>query len=400
MHKSDNQHHRPELLCPAGNMQKLQIAALNGADAVYLAGPHFSLRKAADNFTLAQLPRAIDWAHEHGVKVHITVNIFPQISDIASLKNYLTTLQKYAPDALIISDPGIMVAAREYTDIDIHVSTQASVCNSKAAVFFQSLGAKRVVVAREVTLAELSEIITACPELEFEMFAHGAMCSSFSGRCVISNFTHGRDSNRGGCIQSCRFPYEVHGEGAPRHLHPLNSKDLFTLDIMPHILASGVHSLKIEGRMKSTLYLAAVTRAYREAIDTGSVSSHARQCVEDLSNRQYTTASMLARAGAESVNNAWEGYSRGADLIGVVIHSNEVYDFIQLKNTLSCGDTVEFIHPAYPQGRTVAVEQIFSYALAPLSVAHASSVVAIKSQGVSLLHAVIRRPFTNQSQAA
>jgi putative protease len=266
-----------ELLAPAGNFEKLKIAVHYGADAVYLAGKEFSLRNFSKNFTVDELQQAVNFAGGHGVKVYVACNIYPRNDEQKAIADYLNTLKEIGPDAIIVADPGtFMTASKVIPQIPIHVSTQANTTNYQSALFWQELGAKRINAARELSLIEIKEIVLRSA-LEVEAFVHGAMCISYSGRCLLSSFMSNRDSNRGMCAHSCRWKYAVVEELRPGQYMPIaeddrgsyifNSKDLCMIEHIPEMIESGIHSLKIEGRMRGINYLASTVKVYREAID-------------------------------------------------------------------------------------------------------------------------------------
>lgn len=270
---------KPELLIPAGSLEVLKVAVNYGADAVYIGGEIFSLRAKAHNFDHDAMAEGIEYAHSHGVKVHVTVNILAHNYDIEPVKDYLKELAELKPDALIIADPGIFSLAKEYCPgIELHISTQANNTNYLTYKFWYEQGAKRVVSARELSLKEIKEIRENIPEdMEIESFIHGAMCISYSGRCLLSNFLTGRDANRGACTHPCRWKYSVVEEKRPGEYMPVvetergtyifNSKDLCMIEHIPDMIEAGIDSFKIEGRMKTALYVATVARTYRKAID-------------------------------------------------------------------------------------------------------------------------------------
>lgn len=298
-----------ELLAPAGTMEKMKMALLYGADAVYLAGKVFGLRAYGGNFTKEEMKEAVRYAHGMGKKVYVTVNIIPRNEDLEGLDDYLRYLEEIHVDAALISDLGVFSLAREVAPtLPIHVSTQASAANWRTVKVWKEMGAERVVLAREVSVKEMADIRKKV-DIELEVFGHGAMCISWSGRCLLSNFfTHGkRQSNRGECIQACRFKYSVMEESRPGQYWPIeeddhgtyifNSKDLCMIDHIPELIEGGASSLKIEGRMKSVYYVAAVVAAYRKAIDTYYAERGAyrvreewREELEKVSHRPYTTA--------------------------------------------------------------------------------------------------------------
>ncbi len=295
-----------ELLAPAGNFEKLEIAIHYGADAVYLAGKDYSLRNLSENFTLEELERAVLFARKSGVKVYVACNIFSRNSEQGAISDYLKNLAKISPDAVIIADPGILLEAlKVMPGMPIHLSTQANTTNYKAALFWKNHGVSRINAARELSLKEIEEI--ALPgNVEVEVFVHGAMCISYSGRCLLSNFMENRDSNRGECCQPCRFRYSVVEETRPGRYMPVvednrgtyifNSKDLCMIQFIPEMIKAGVSSLKIEGRMKGINYVASAVKVYREAIDS-YYESPAEYPVKDewieelsrISNRGYCT---------------------------------------------------------------------------------------------------------------
>ena len=269
---------KPELLAPAGNMEKLKMAVLYGADAVYLGGKAFGLRALGGNFSLTELKEAVDFAHSHRCRVYVTVNIFPHNSDMEKLPEYLRYLNSIHVDALLVADLGVFMMCRNLIpEMELHISTQANNTNWAAVNAWKALGAKRVVLAREMSLEEIREIRTRC-DVDLEMFIHGAMCISYSGRCLLSNYFTGRDSNRGSCAQSCRWKYALVEETRPGQYFPIaedeqgtyimNSKDMCLMPYLRDVIESGVDSLKIEGRMKSVHYAASVVKAYRMAIDS------------------------------------------------------------------------------------------------------------------------------------
>ena len=295
---------KPELLAPAGNMEKCKMALLYGADAIYLGGNKFGLRAFAANFSTAEIKEAVEFAHNLGKKVYVTVNIFAHNEDIAELPEYLLSLEEAGVDALLISDFGVWSIARQVVpDMALHVSTQANTCNWAAVEAWKNLGAERVVLARELSIAEISEIDKKC-DVELEVFVHGAMCISYSGRCYLSSYLTGRDGNRGECAQVCRWNYQLVEENRPDQAFPIeedergtyimNSKDLCLLDLIPELAEAGVDSLKIEGRMKSVHYVATVVSVYRKAIDDWysnpgqfSIKSEWKDELEKVSHRPY-----------------------------------------------------------------------------------------------------------------
>lgn len=305
----------PELLAPAGNPEKLDIAIHYGADAVYLGGKGFSLRRNAGNFSLEEMERAVAFARERGVRVYVTCNIFPRTEELGRLRAYLEELGKIEPDGLIVADPGVFALARETVPaIPIHVSTQANVTHLGAARFWREMGARRINVARELSLAEIREIADGCGA-EVEAFVHGAMCMAYSGRCLLSSAMAGRDGNRGDCCQPCRSRYAIVDERRPGHYFPireddrggyiLSSRDLCMIDHIPEMAAAGIRAFKIEGRAKSIHYLATVVNVYRQALDAfqGDPENYSvlpawRSELELVGQRGYTTGFYLGDPNA------------------------------------------------------------------------------------------------------
>ncbi len=338
-----------ELLAPAGNLEKLKIAVLYGADAVYLAGQLFSLRKAANNFSLSDIKKAISFAHSHKAKVYLTVNAFLHEAETSDLIDYLQELNHIQPDALICSDLGVIALAKVHTTIPIHVSTQASVVNSYHAQIWKDIGVKRVVVGRELSILEAAKI-KENTGLEIEMFVHGAMCMSYSGHCAMSTYVANRDSNRGGCIQNCRYHYTLKSENQELgRSHLLSSKDLCGINLLPDFISSGIDSIKIEGRMKSNLYIASTVRAYANAIkEVQSNTSNPdkwQQELEKVPYRGYTEANLKSNAGKDSVYDQSGEQGKDYKMAGTVIDvdiSKKRFAF-QVKNKLHIGDTIELM---------------------------------------------------------
>ena len=311
---------KPELLVPASSLEVLKIAVLYGADAVYIGGEAFGLRAKARNFSMKDMEEGIRFAHAHGVKVHVTVNILAHNRDLDGVRTYLKELKALAPDALIIADPGVFTMAREICpEIDIHISTQANNTNYETFLFWHRMGARRVVTARELSLSEIREIREKVPEdLEIETFVHGAMCISYSGRCLLSNYLTGRDANQGECTHPCRWKYSIVEETRPGEYMPVfenergtyifNSKDLCMIGHLEDLCSAGVDSMKIEGRMKTALYVATVARTYRKAIDDlmedpEKYRSNMPWYQEQISNctyRQFTTGFFYGKPSSES----------------------------------------------------------------------------------------------------
>lgn len=364
---------KTELLIPAGSLEVLRTAVVYGADAVYIGGEAFGLRAKAKNFTLKEMGEGIAYAHEKGVKVYVTANILAHNGDLPGVERYFEELREIGPDALIISDPGVFTIARRILpDVELHVSTQANNTNYETYRFWHQLGAKRVVSARELSLEEIKEIRGKIPEaMEIESFVHGAMCISYSGRCLLSNFMSGRDANQGACTHPCRWKYSIMEEKRPgeymqvyeneRGTFLFNSKDLCMIGHIPELLEAGVDSLKVEGRMKTALYVATVTRAYRKAIDDykrdpkeylANLNWYLDEVVKCV-NREFTTGFYFGRP--EAADHIYESstYVKDYTYLGTIESVNqEGLGNLEQKNKFSAGESVEIMKP---DGRNVAV---------------------------------------------
>lgn len=355
-----------ELLAPAGNMEKMKMALLYGADAVYMAGKAFGLRAYGGNFDREELKEAVEYAHNLGKKVYITVNIIPRNEDLEGLDEYLKYLQSIHVDAVLVADMGVFDVCREVApELPIHISTQASAANWRTIRRWKEMGASRVVLAREVSVKEMADIHKKV-DVELEVFGHGALCISWSGRCLLSNyFTNGkRQSNRGECIQACRFKYSVMEESRPGQYFPIeedehgtyifNSKDLCMIDHIPELIEAGVASLKIEGRMKSVYYVAAVVAAYRKAIDAYyekgadfEVLPEWRAELEKVSHRPYTTAFAYQEPDHTAQEYVKSQPEQSYDFIGLVLKEGEEKGtvIVQQRNHFKTGETVEVLTP-------------------------------------------------------
>lgn len=350
---------KPELLAPAGDMERLKMAVLYGADAVYLAGTSFGMRSFAGNFSPEELPKAVQYAHNHGVKVHVTVNTMPRNNELSGLPEHLERLNDCGVDALIIADLGVFRAAEKYAPrCERHISTQVSIANYNCANAWFELGAKRVVLARELSLEEIRTIRRNTPkELEIETFAHGAMCVSYSGRCLLSNYMTGRDSNRGACAQPCRYQYALMEEKRPGEYFPvfedekgtyiMNSRDMCMIDHIDDLMEAGVDCLKIEGRAKSAYYAAIVTGAYRHVIDDVAAGREVdpiwRDEVEHVSHRRYATGFFYGQPGQYYQNSR---YIRDWQVCAIVTDCDENgLATLSLRNKFSTGDEVELVGP-------------------------------------------------------
>ena len=364
---------KTELLIPAGSLEVLKVAVLYGADAVYLGGEAFGLRAKAKNFTQEEIREGIAFAHARGVKVYITANILAHNEDLAGVEAYFEELKELGPDALIISDPGVFsIARRVCPEIDIHISTQANNTNYGTYRFWWDLGAKRVVSARELSLKEIREIRDRIPEeMEIESFIHGAMCISYSGRCLLSNFLTGRDANQGACTHPCRWKYSLMEETRPGEYFPVmendrgtfifNSKDLCMIGHIPEMMEAGIDSFKIEGRMKTALYVATVTRAYRLAIDAwmrdpeeyrNNLSWYEAE-IGKCTNREFTTGFYFGKPGPDSQIYENSTYITGSVYLGRVDSVDENGRCrLEQKNKFSVGETLELMKP---DGRNIPV---------------------------------------------
>jgi putative protease len=320
----------PELLSPAGSLDKLKTAILYGADAVYCAGQDYGLRAAADNFTRPQLIEGVEFAHARGAKVYVVLNGFLHDQDLRELPDFIRFLKHIGVDAVIVSDPGVAMLVHEHGPIPLHVSTQASVLNREGVLAWQELGAVRVVLGREVTIHDAGTL-QRTTGVEMELFVHGAMCMAYSGHCTISNFTQGRDSNRGGCAHSCRFSYDISFDQAcSETAYFMSSKDLEGLLALPQFVKEGIVSLKIEGRMKSELYAASTARIYRQALDYwkehGSFEAAPwekwKAEISKLPHRDATTASLLAPADASSIFDERDHVDTPWGLAAVVVSAD------------------------------------------------------------------------------
>lgn len=367
---------KPELLIPASSLEVLKTAVIYGADAVYIGGEAFGLRAKAKNFSKEDMKAGIEFAHEHGVHVHVTANILAHDADLAGAEDYFHEIKELHPDALIIADPGMFTLAREICpEIDIHVSTQANNTNYMTYNFWHKQGAKRVVAARELSLAEIKDIRDHIPEnLEMEAFIHGAMCISYSGRCLLSNYFTGRDANHGACTHPCRWKYSIVEETRPGEYMPVyenergtyifNSKDLCMIEHIPELVDAGVDSCKIEGRMKTALYVATVARTYRKAIDDFFESEEKYRAnmpwyLDEISRctyRQFTTGFYFGKPSQEAQIYDSNTYVNEYTYLGIVANvDGNGRANIEQKNKFSVGDTIEIMKP---DGRDIPAKVI------------------------------------------
>ena len=348
-----------ELLSPAGDMERLKMSLAYGADAVYLAGTDFGMRAFAGNFTPDEMRQAVTLCHSYGAAVHVTCNTMPRNDEVARLPEWLEYLQDLGVDAVILADVGVLSLLKRYAPrVKAHISTQASISNYQAASAWYDLGASRVILARELSLEEITELRAKTPrELEIEAFVHGAMCVSYSGRCLLSNYMTGRDANRGVCAQPCRYKYALVEEKRPGEYFPigedeggafiLNSRDMCMIDHIPELMAAGLDSLKIEGRAKSAYYAAIVTAAYRHAIDAAAAGKPLepvwREEVEKVSHRHYSTGFYFGQPGQYTADAR---YIRDWQVVAVVTACDAAGNAtLSLRNKFSTGDELELVGP-------------------------------------------------------
>ena len=401
---------KPELLAPAGTLEKLKMALLYGADAVYLGGKAFSLRAFGGNFTDEELKEGVEFAHSRQKKVYVTVNIFPHNSDLEKLPAYLKYLAAIKVDALLVADLGVFMMARKLVpEIEIHVSTQSNNTNWAAVNAWKDLGAARVVLAREMSLVEIKDIRKKCP-VELEMFVHGAMCISYSGRCLMSNYFTGRDANRGSCAQPCRWKYSLVEEKRPGQYFPIeeddrgtyifNSKDMCLLPHIAELVESGVDSLKIEGRMKSVHYVASIVKVYREAIDSYFADPAQFRVqpawlaeLDKVSHRAYTTGFYFDKPTEADQIYGNSSYLQTSDFIGLV-HSYDVstqYATVEQRNNMKIGQEIEVFQPAGESFRQL-IESMLDENGQPIDTApHAQQIVKIRLKQPVVPYSILRR---------
>ena len=402
---------RPELLIPASNLEVLKVAVMFGADAVYIGGEAFGLRAKAKNFSKDDMAAGIRFAHEHGVRVHVTVNILAHDDDLEGVREYLCELKELKPDALIIADPAIFEMAKEICpDIERHVSTQANNTNYGTYNFWWKQGAKRVVSARELSLKEISEIRKHIPEeMEIESFIHGAMCISYSGRCLLSNFFTGRDANQGACTHPCRWKYAVVEEKRPGQYMPVyenergtyifNSKDLCMIEHIPEMIEAGIDSFKIEGRMKTALYVATVARTYRLAIDDylkdpKLYEEHMLWYLDQISNctyRQFTTGFYFGKPDETSQIYDSNTYVREYTYLGIIGKESDGRYRIEQRNKFSVGETIEIMKPDGQNIETVVRAIINEDGETQESAPHSKQVLYIELDKKAEKYDILRR---------
>nr|WP_199884167.1 U32 family peptidase [Massilibacillus massiliensis] len=401
---------KPELLAPAGNLEKLKMSFIYGADAVFLGGKAFGLRAFGGNFTNEELKEGVEFAHKLNKKVYVTVNIYPHNSDLEKLPDYLRYLESIEVDAILVADLGVFTIAREVAPkLHIHISTQANNTNWASVRSWKNMGASRVVLARELSLTEIEEIRKKC-DVELEMFVHGAMCISYSGRCLMSNYFTGRDANRGSCAQSCRWKYSLMEEKRPGEYFPVledergtyifNSKDMCLLPYIDKVIESGVDSLKIEGRMKSVHYASSVVKAYRQAIDSYFEDRDKFVMKEEwldelqkVSHREYTTGFYFHRPTDKDQIYGSSSYIQTSDFIGLVLSYDEKtkYATIEQRNNMKRGQEIEIVQPT---GNTFMqnIEAMLDEENNPIEVApHAQQIIKIAMQQPVEPYSMLRR---------
>jgi putative protease len=401
-----------ELLSPAGDLEKLKMAVLYGANAVYLSGKQFGLRAFSTNFTEDELKTGMEYAHQHQVRAYVTVNIMAHPEDFAGLKDYILFLQSIGTDAVIVSDPGVFSLVREAApDMEIHISTQASVTNAAGCLFWHRAGAKRIVLARELTLAEIIQIRAEIPDsLELEVFIHGAMCVSYSGRCLLSNHFTGRDGNRGKCAQPCRWKYYVTEESREdqpleinqdaRGTYLFNSRDMCMIEHIPELMRAGIHSFKIEGRIKGAFYTATVTKAYREAIDRYETDPRHYEFdpawladLEKTVHREFCTGFFFDNPMEQAQIFAENTYKREAAVVGMIKGYDPVAKraIVEQRNKIVAGDRLEIVSPRGRHFTTIARDLLDENELPITSTPHPQMIFTMPMKNPVESQSFIRR---------
>lgn len=402
----------PELLIPAGSLDLLKTAVIYGADAVYIGGEVMSLRAKAHNFSIDDMREGIEFAHAHGVKVYVTANILAHNDDLVQAEEYFKELKELKPDAVLISDPGIfMIAKRVIPEIDIHISTQANNVNYETFLFWKNLGATRVVTGRELSLAEIKEIREHIPDdMEIESFIHGAMCISYSGRCLLSNYFTGRDANQGACTHPCRWKYVLMEEKRPGEYLPVfenergtyifNSKDLCMVDHLPDLIDAGVDSLKIEGRMKAALYVAVTARTYRKALDDykkdpALYEANLDWYKEEIAKctiRSFSTGFYYGKPDESSQIYDNNTYQQSYIYLGICgdVREDGTF-FLEQKNKFSVGETIEILKPNGENVETKVLEIIDEFGRTQESAPHAKQPLYVKLDVVPNKYEILRK---------
>ncbi|MCF7911284.1 MAG: U32 family peptidase [Candidatus Cloacimonetes bacterium] len=395
-----------ELLSPAGDINKLRYALSYGADAVYASGTSFGLRSHSRNFNRQELSQAVEIVHQAGKKIYITVNIYAHNKEIAGLENYLSFLADIKVDALIISDPGVLHQAGLYAPrIPVHISTQANVTSWSSAKFWESAGAKRIILARELGIAEIAEIKKRLPDLELEMFVHGAMCMSYSGRCLLSAFLNGRHANLGDCSQPCRWEYFLKEKSRPEEefvieedehgSYILNSRDLCLIDRIAEIAQAGVDSIKIEGRMKSLYYVANVTRIYREALaaieNDSQLVPELREELEKVSHRVYSEGFIDGLDSMEKQYYSSSAYLRTYQYLGEIIQQTDNWLQVNVKAKFSVGEEIELVFPQRLSDRKITVTQLINEEGTQIFFTKPNTVIKIEIEGKCPSDGILRK---------
>ena len=407
---------KPELLAPAGNMEKLKMAILYGADAVYLGGEAYGLRAQGGNFSREELTEAARFAHERGKKIYVTVNVYPRNDELPALPEYLRFLRDAGADAILVSDLGVFSIAREVVpNLPVHISTQANTVNYAAVDAWARLGAERVVLAREASLAEIREIRRRS-DVELELFVHGAMCISYSGRCLMSNYFTGRDANRGNCAQACRWRYALMEETRPGQYFPVeedargtyifNSKDLCLMPYLAEVIESGVDSLKIEGRMKSVHYVASVTKAYRMAIDAYFEAPEAfavdpawLEELDKVSHRAYTDGFFHGGPPEDAQIYGSSSYTQTSDFVGLALDYDAAAGFalVEQRNHMRVGEEIEIFQPQGEGWRQKIVDMTDETGAAIEAAPHPQQHVRIRMERPIEKYAILRRDLKEES---
>ena len=409
---------KPELLAPAGTMEKLQMALAYGADAAYLGGAQFGLRAFGGNFTNEEIRAAVNLAHGVGKKIYVTVNVFPHNDDLVSLPDYLRFLADAEVDAVLVADLGVFMLAREVApQLPVHISTQANNVNWRTVRAWQELGAERVVLARELSREEIREI-RRHTDVELELFVHGAMCISYSGRCLLSSYFTGRDANRGGCAQSCRWKYALVEESRPGECYPIeedargtyimNSKDLCLLPYLDEVVDSGIDSLKIEGRMKSVHYVASVVKAYRMALDACFTDTHYKVReewlteLEKVSHRSYTTGFFFGKTTEADQIYGSSSYEQTSDFVGLVRAYDEKTKIaaVEQRNNMKLGQEIEIFQPVGASFRQKLAEMWDTEGQEIAAAPHPQQIIRMRMAQPVEVNSILRRdvPIKKEEQ--
>ena len=408
---------KPELLAPAGTMEKLQMALAYGADAAYLGGAQFGLRAFGGNFANEEIHAAVNLAHGVGKKIYVTVNVFPHNDDLVSLPDYLRFLADVEVDAVLVADLGVFMLAREVApQLPVHISTQANNVNWRTVRAWQELGAERVVLARELSREEIREI-RRHTDVELELFVHGAMCISYSGRCLLSSYFTGRDANRGGCAQSCRWKYALVEESRPGECYPIeedargtyimNSKDLCLLPYLDEVVDSGIDSLKIEGRMKSVHYVASVVKAYRMALDACTDTSYKVREewlteLEKVSHRSYTTGFFFGKTTEADQIYGSSSYEQTSDFVGLVRAYDEKTKIaaVEQRNNMKLGQEIEIFQPVGASFRQKLAEMWDTEGQEIAAAPHPQQIIRMRMAQPVEVNSILRRdvPIKKEEQ--